>query len=114
MLDLSFDGSLSDPAGSHAVVMGRGAENYAEGVKGQGLSLDGKSYVKLGTEADLQPENLTLSFWLKPNQDMGNGEQLTPGTRMNDTDGWYLSMENGNRPLTLSVDRQQRTDSRIG
>ena len=104
VLDLSFDGSLSDPAGSHAVVMGRGAENYAEGVKGQGLSLDGKSYVKLGTEADLQPENLTLSFWLKPNQDMGNGEQLISWNK-NEwyTDGWYLSMENGNRPLTLSV-----------
>lgn len=104
VLDLSFDGSLSDPAGSHAVVMGRGAENYAEGIKGQGLSLDGKSYVKLGTEADLQPENLTLSFWLKPNQDMGNGEQLISWNK-NEwyTDGWYLSMENGNRPLTLSV-----------
>lgn len=62
VLDLSFDGSLSDPAGSHTVVMGRGSENYAEGIKGQGLSLDGRSYVKLGTEADLQPENLTLSF----------------------------------------------------
>lgn len=104
VLDLSFDGSLSDPAGSHAVVMGRGAENYAEGIKGQGLSLDGKSYVKLGTEADLQPENLTLSFWLKPNKDMGNGEQLISWNK-NEwyTDGWYLSMENGNRPLTLSV-----------
>ena len=104
VLDLSFDGSLSDPAGSHADVKGRGAENYAEGVKGQGLSLDGKSYVKLGTEADLQPENLTLSFWLKPNQDMGNGEQLISWNK-NEwyTDGWYLSMENGNRPLTLSV-----------
>lgn len=44
VLDLSFDGSLSDPAGSHAVTMGRGAENYAEGIKGQGLSLDGKSW----------------------------------------------------------------------
>ena len=84
--------------------MGRGAENYAEGIKGQGLSLDGKSYVKLGTEADLQPENLTLSFWLKPNKDMGNGEQLISWNK-NEwyTDGWYLSMENGNRPLTLSV-----------
>lgn len=104
VLDLSFDGSLSDPAGSHPVVMGRGAENYAEGIKGQGLSLDGKSYVKLGTEADLQPENLTLSFWLKPNKDMGNGEQLISWNK-NEwyTDGWYLSMENGNRPLTLSV-----------
>lgn len=104
VLNLSFDGSLKDSGGAHGVTMGRGAENYAEGIKGQGLSLDGKSYVKLGTEADLQPENLTLSFWLKPNQDMGNGEQLISWNK-NEwyTDGWYLSMENGNRPLTLSV-----------
>ena len=79
-------------------------ENYAEGIKGQGLSLDGKSYVKLGTEEDLQPENLTLSFWMKPNKDMGNGEQLITWNKNEYfTDGWYLSMENGNRPLTLSV-----------
>ena len=84
--------------------MGKGTENYAEGVKGQGLSLDGKSYVKLGTEEDLQPENLTLSFWMKPNKDMGNGEQLITWNKNEYfTDGWYLSMENGNRPLTLSV-----------
>lgn len=104
VLNLSFDGSLKDSGGAHGVTMGRGAENYAEGIKGQGLSLDGKSYVKLGTEADLQPENLTLSFWLKPNKDMGNGEQLISWNK-NEwyTDGWYLSMENGNRPLTLSV-----------
>lgn len=104
VLDLSFDNSLEDTAGSHGITMGKGTENYAEGVKGQGLSLDGKSYVKLGTEEDLQPENLTLSFWMKPNKDMGNGEQLITWNKNEYfTDGWYLSMENGNRPLTLSV-----------
>lgn len=104
VLDLSFDNSLKDPAGAHGVTMGKGTENYAEGIKGQGLSLDGKSYVKLGTEEDLQPENLTLSFWMKPNKDMGNGEQLITWNKNEYfTDGWYLSMENGNRPLTLSV-----------
>lgn len=104
VLDLSFDNSLEDTAGSHGVTMGKGTENYAEGIKGQGLSLDGKSYVKLGTEEDLQPENLTLSFWMKPNKDMGNGEQLITWNKNEYfTDGWYLSMENGNRPLTLSV-----------
>lgn len=104
VLDLSFDNSLKDSAGAHGVTMGKGTENYAEGIKGQGLSLDGKSYVKLGTEEDLQPENLTLSFWMKPNKDMGNGEQLITWNKNEYfTDGWYLSMENGNRPLTLSV-----------
>lgn len=104
VLDLSFDNSLKDSVGAHGVTMGKGTENYAEGIKGQGLSLDGKSYVKLGTEEDLQPENLTLSFWMKPNKDMGNGEQLITWNKNEYfTDGWYLSMENGNRPLTLSV-----------
>ena len=104
VLDLSFDNSLKDSAGAHGVTMGKGTENYAEGIKGQGLSLDGKSYVKLGTEEDLQPENLTLSFWMKPNKDMGNDEQLITWNKNEYfTDGWYLSMENGNRPLTLSV-----------
>lgn len=37
VLNLSFDGSLKDSGGAHGVTMGRGAENYAEGIKGQGL-----------------------------------------------------------------------------
>lgn len=41
---------------------------------------------------------------MKPNKDMGNGEQLITWNKNEYfTDGWYLSMENGNRPLTLSV-----------
>lgn len=41
VLNLSFDGSLEDVGGAHGVTMGKGAENYVEGIKGQGLSLDG-------------------------------------------------------------------------
>ena len=57
VLNLSFDGSLKDSGGAHGVTMGRGAETMQKASKGRGFLVDGKSYVKLGTEADLQPEN---------------------------------------------------------
>ena len=104
VLKLGFEENLTDSAAGHAVTMGKGTESYEDGISGKGLVLNGNGYVKLGMEEDLQPENLTLSFWLKPKADMGNGEQIISWNK-NEwyTDGWYLSMENGNRPLTLSV-----------
>ena len=37
--------------------------------------MNGSSYVNLGNSTDLQPENLTLSFWIRPDSDM-KGEEL--------------------------------------
>ena len=70
---------------------------------GQALSLSGSTYVNLGKDESLQPENLTLSFWINPNETL-TGEQIISWNK-NEwwTDGWYLSSLNDNTPLTLSI-----------
>src|SRR5690606_24907729 len=58
----------------------------------------------LGTGAHLQPEDLTLSFWFKPSEPMGTGEQVIAWSKtVYNSDGWYLASENNNRPLALSI-----------
>lgn len=105
VLDLKFEDNLTDSStAAHSVVMGKGTESYTDGVAGgKALNLSGNSYVNLGKETDLQPQNLTLSFWLKPNAAM-SGEQVISWNKNEwNTDGWYLTAENANTPLALSV-----------
>lgn len=104
VLNLTFDRNLTDssPAG-HQVEIGKGAPSYVEGVKGLALSFDGQSYVKLGMEEDLQPENLTVSFWLKPNGNMKGEQVITWSKAEYNSDGWYLTSENDSMPLALSI-----------
>lgn len=105
VLNLKFEDNLTDSSTvAHNVAMGKGDASYTDGVaNGKALNLTGNSYVKLGMETDLQPENLTLSFWLKPNADM-SGEQVISWNKDEwNTDGWYLTAENANTPLALSV-----------
>ena len=105
VLDLEFEGNLED--GSDTIegisITGNGYD-YVAGVNGgQALSLTGGTYVDLGTNKELQPENLTLSFWIKPNAAL-TGEQIITWNK-NEwwTDGWYLSSLNDTTPLTFSI-----------
>ncbi|MEE6274342.1 beta-L-arabinofuranosidase domain-containing protein [Georgenia sp. MJ206] len=106
VLDLAFDGTLAD-ASSYAnpvAVRPGGTATYTAGVSGQALALDGTTALNLGTGAHLQPEDLTLSFWFRPTADMGTGEQVVAWSKtVYNSDGWYLSSENNNRPLALSI-----------
>lgn len=64
VLDLEFEGELTDGTDTIAdiSISGDGYE-YVDGVNGgQALSLTGSTYVNLGKDERLQPENLTLSF----------------------------------------------------
>lgn len=110
VLDLEFEGSLEDgsPEQNQLSVSGSGY-TYVDGVNGgQALSLTGGTYVDLGGSTALQPRNLTLSFWINPNETM-TGEQIISWNK-NEwwTDGWYLSSENDNTPLALSIGPARR------
>lgn len=105
VLDLAFDDSLTD-AGPNKIAtsMLRGQAAYTDGIHGRALSLRGTDAVSLGTSAALQPENLTLSFWFKPDGSMGTGEQVfTWNKSVYNSAGWYLTAENANTPLALSI-----------
>src|SRR5690606_6459097 len=103
VLDLPFDGTLAD-ASDHGnpVAVRRGTERYVPGVAGSAFQFDGATALDLGTGAHLQPEDLTLSFWFKPSEPMGTGEQVIAWSKtVYNSDGWYLASENNNRPLAL-------------
>ncbi|MEY8515620.1 beta-L-arabinofuranosidase domain-containing protein [Lachnospiraceae bacterium 29-84] len=111
VLELGFNGSLEDTSGNGVQAVSYGSNHaqkeasYAEGVDGQALSLDGGTYLDLGTSADLQPEELTVSFWLKATKAI-SGEHIIMWNKPSgawDREGWYLSCLNDNRPLVLSV-----------
>ena len=105
VLDLEFEGEVEDGTNtiSGISIQGDGYE-YVDGVNGgQALSLKGSAYVNLGKDVRLQPENLTLSFWINPNETI-TGEQIISWNKDEWwTDGWYLSSLNDNTPLTLSI-----------
>jgi hypothetical protein len=107
VLDLGFDGDLTDATTKHTVSMQTGTASYvagADGVANHALDFTGSSALNLGTAADLQPTDLTLSFWYKPDADMGSGEQVFAWSKYayND-DGWYLTSPSSTVPLALSV-----------
>ena len=105
VLDLAFDDSIADSGPNENVTsVIRGSAEYTEGIDGRALKLSGDDALGLGTSPSLQPENLTASFWFKPDGSMGNGEQVFSWNKREwFTDGWYLTSEGPNTPLALSV-----------
>lgn len=104
VLDLRFEGNLTDAsANAAAVSMQKGQEAYGAGINGQAFALNGSNAIRLGTSAYLQPENLTASFWFKPNGTMANEQVFAWSKVAYNTDGWYLSSESANTPIALSI-----------
>ena len=104
VLNLEFEDNVEDSSakGNNGTIAGSNSA-YIDGVVGKALKLSGNTRVDLGTSTDLQPENLTLSFWVKPNEKM-SGEQIFTWNKVAyNTDGWYLSSLNDNKPLVLSI-----------
>lgn len=105
LLDLGFDGeSLADASVYNRKVENVGAVSYEPGVDGKGkaVSLKGNTYLNLGTSDKLTPEVLSLSFWMKPNEQI-NGEQIIAWNKGRYSgDGWYLNVD-ANAPLGLSA-----------
>ncbi|WP_157001817.1 beta-L-arabinofuranosidase domain-containing protein [Agromyces laixinhei] len=104
VLDLSFDGNLSDAGPTAAsVTMQKGGEAYGAGIDGEAFDFDGTNAVRLGTDAALQPADLTVSFWYKPHGAM-TGEQVFAWSKLAyNSAGWYLTSESDASPLVLSV-----------
>lgn len=111
VLELKFDDNLTDSSENAFAVSSHGKDGqakearYAEGVSNSALSLDGSTYLDLGTSAKLQPQNMTVSFWLKATKSLA-GEHIImwnkPSGEFNG-EGWYLSCLSNTQPLKLSV-----------
>lgn len=104
VLDLRFDGDLSDAGpNAAAVTMQKGTAAYGAGIDGQAFNLNGTNAIRLGTASYLQPADLTVSFWFKPNANM-TGEQVFAWSKLPyNSAGWYLTSESDGSPLVLSV-----------
>ncbi|MFD4994277.1 beta-L-arabinofuranosidase domain-containing protein [Cellulosimicrobium cellulans] len=112
VLDLAFDGDVADASPlAHPVAL-RGhtgsaptGYSYVDGVDGTGraLRLSGNTYLDLGSSTALQPEDLTLSFWVEPSGKLSGEHVITWNKRAYNSDGWYLSSESDTVPLALSV-----------
>lgn len=104
-LKLSFEDNLADASGkSVQVTENNGTVSYTEGIKGKAALFNGSTSLSLGQGEGLSPQNLTLSFWIKPPAGgMGNDEQLITWNKKEwHTDGWYLGTQKS-QPLLLSV-----------
>lgn len=104
VLELGFDGSLADTGAlGAAVTVQKGTEAYGTGIRGQAFSFDGSTALRLGADARLQPEDLTVSFWYNPSVTM-TGEQVFAWSKtVYNSDGWYLTSESDSTPLALSI-----------
>lgn len=104
VLELGFDGALTDTSSFGATVtVQKGTAAFGAGLHGQAFSFDGSTALRLGTDARLQPEDLTVSFWYNPSVTM-SGEQVFAWSKtVYNSDGWYLTSENDNTPLALSI-----------
>ena len=113
-LEMSFDGTLEDKVLTDRSVLARGRDGgekeavYTEGVSGEALQLDGATYIDLGTEQDIQPENLTASVWVKANAVcQGTADYLEQGGDINE-DGWYLNTTDNNPLVFICGNGSQR------
>ncbi|MDQ0649674.1 DUF1680 family protein [Microbacterium natoriense] len=104
VLELGFDGALTDTSAlAAAVTVQKGTAAYAAGIHGQAFSFDGSTALRLGTDARLQPADLTVSFWYNPSAAM-TGEQVFAWSKTAyNSDGWYLTSEDAGTPLALSI-----------
>ena len=105
-LQLKFDGNVSDTSGKDLPIALTGSENYIEGMNGNALQLDGKTYLNQGNSASLQPSMLTAAFWVKAPEALGKGEHIIMWAKPNGNyagEGWYLSSLSDTVPLKLSV-----------
>lgn len=112
VLELKFDDNLTDSSNNAIPVTSHGKDGqakdarYAEGVSNSALSLDGSTYLDLGTSAKLQPQNMTVSFWIKATKNFGNEEHIIMWNKPSGAwngEGWYLSCLSNTVPLKLSV-----------
>lgn len=104
VLELPFDGTLADVSPkANTPSMQKGTAGYVTGLSGQAFNFNGSNAVNLGTAAHLQPADLSVSFWFKPNVAMAGEQVFTWNKQAYNSDGWYLTSESNTTPLALSI-----------
>jgi DUF1680 family protein len=104
LLALSFDGDLADSSGNgRDATVGAGTANYVTGITGQAMSFNGSTYLTTGTDTALQPQDLTLSFWLNPASTLSGEHIIAWYKNAYNAPGWYLSSNSDANTLVLSV-----------
>lgn len=103
--DLKFNDNLDDSSGNGNSGKSNKELAYTEGVNGSAVYLDGSSYIDLGKSTELQPEDLTVSMWIKAAGKMSGENMLTwfkPSGNYKGK-GWYLSSLDDSTPLKISI-----------
>ncbi len=105
VLGLSFEGNVDDASSyeNHGTLNKEGT--YVEGINGQALYFDGKTYIDLGSDGSLQPAKLTFVSWIKVDGKL-TGEHMITWFKPSGNykgEGWYLSCLDDSTPLKLSV-----------
>lgn len=103
--ELKFDGDLKDTSGNGNDGTAKNEPEYAEGVDGKAMHFAGNNYVDLGTSAALQPDDLTVSMWIKADGKLSGENMLTwfkPDGNYQGK-GWYLSSLDDSTPLKISI-----------
>jgi len=112
VLNLKFEDNTTDssPKLNNATVKGHNGSttlnyDYVPGVAAdtKAIRLKGNTWLDLGTSVDLQPADLTLSFWINPNSAMSGEQVVTWNKQAYNSDGFYLSSESNTVPLALSI-----------
>lgn len=105
-LELKFENNIADFSNNGIQGILNGTANYVDGKVGKALQLNGtNNYIDLGTSPSLQPQNLTVSFWVKPDSTL-KGEHVIMWNKPSGNwmgEGWYLSILSDTVPLKLST-----------
>ncbi|MBT0993353.1 glycoside hydrolase family 127 protein [Cellulomonas sp. DKR-3] len=107
VLDLPFEQSVADagPLAHPTELKGTLSQEYVEGVEPgtHALQLKGGTYLDLGTSSALQPQDLTLSFWVRPTSTWSGEQVFTWNKTTWNSDGWYVASESNASPLAVSI-----------
>ncbi|MBD8079466.1 beta-L-arabinofuranosidase domain-containing protein [Cellulosimicrobium arenosum] len=112
VLDLSFERDVTDagPLAHPVTLRGHAGSaptgyEYVDGVTAgtEALRLTGNTYLDLGTSTALQPEDLTLAFWMQPSGRLSGEHLVTWNKGAYNSDGWYVSSESDTVPLAISI-----------
>lgn len=105
VLELKFENNATDSSGKGNNGTLNNSGEYVEGVSGKGIKLGGKTYIDLGKSTDLQPENLTVSTWVKADGALA-GENMITWFKPNGNykgKGWYLTSLDDSTPIKISI-----------
>ncbi len=105
-LSLSFEKNVNDSTGKNNVTM-HGSAMYTVGKKGQALLLNengSKNYLSLGKNVVLQPNKMTIAFWMKADKELSGEHMIMWNTADGNHlgDGFYLTTSD-DLALKLSV-----------